>query len=148
MLKKMALVAAFSLMATAPAWAQLDSCGDEPIPPALPSASDIMQKLPLDAQKAKHQAFEDVRSWQGALKGYRDCLTSAIDTATRQKQEAMGAQKPDQDKIKNLQSEIDAANHDYDKSTDTEEGVVNDFHALSTAYCSRTDVDKATCPKT
>jgi hypothetical protein len=147
MLSKLGLAAAISIMATMPAWAQSNACGDEPIPPAIPSAADIGQKTPADALKAKHGAFEDIKAWQGSLKGYRDCLNSTVDTKTREKQSAMAATKPDQDKIKGIQGEIDATNHAYDHSTDTEEKVVNDFHALSTAYCSRSDVDKTSCPK-
>lgn len=147
MLSKIGLAAVISIMATMPAWAQMDACGDEPIPPALPTAAEIGQKAPLDAQKAKHGAFEDIRAWQGSLKGYRDCLDSSKAAATRALQDAQSAAKPDQDKIKKLQAQIDAANHAYDHTTDTEERLVNDFNALSTAYCTRSDVDKTTCPK-
>jgi hypothetical protein len=28
-----------------------------------------------------------------------------------------------------------------------EETVVNEFHAVQAAYCARSDVDKASCPK-
>ncbi|MGB8363177.1 MAG: hypothetical protein ACLQUZ_11125 [Rhizomicrobium sp.] len=147
MLKKLGLAAAISIMATMPAWAQSDSCGDEPIAPAIPTAAEIGLKPPADALKAKHGAFLDIRAYQGSLKGYRDCLDSAKDTTTRKLQDAQTASKPDQDKIKSLQAQIDAINHAYDHSVDSEERVANDFHALSTAYCSRSDVDKATCPK-
>jgi hypothetical protein len=147
MLSKLGLAAAISVMAIMPAWAQTDSCGDEPIPPAIPTAADIGQKTPEDALAAKHGAFEDIKAWQGSLKSYRDCLNSTVDTKTREKQSAAQATKPDQDKIAKIQGEIDAVNHAYDHSTDTEEKVVNDFHALSTAFCARDDVDRATCPK-
>jgi len=146
MLKWLGLAAVLSLV-TLPAFADSDTCGDEPIAPAMPSAADIGQRSPADAAKAKHQAFEDIRSWQGALKGYRDCLNSSINSLTRQQKDAVAATKPDQDKIKSIQSQIDAANNAYNHSADSEERVVNDFHALSTAYCARSDVDRATCPK-
>jgi predicted outer membrane protein len=147
MLKKFGLVAALSIMAAAPALAQ-NSCGDEPFPPALATAAEVGQKTPADAAKAKHQAFLDIKAWQGQLKDYRDCLDSTQSTVQRQLKDAQTATKPDQDKIKGLQAQIDAAKQAYARSTDSEERVVNDFHALSTAFCSRTDVDKTTCPKT
>jgi hypothetical protein len=147
MLRKLVLAAAIWMMATRPAWAQSE-CGDEPIGPAIPTAAEIGQDTPVVAQKAKHTAFEDIKAWQGSLKSYRDCLTSTIDTKTREKSSAQQATKPDKDKIAGIQAQIDAANHAYDHSTDSEEQIVNDFHALSTAYCSRSDVDKSSCPKT
>jgi hypothetical protein len=148
MIKTWGLAAAFSLMVAAPAWAQSDTCGDEPIPPALPTAAEIGQKTPADAQKAKHGAFEDIRAWQGQLKGYRDCLDAAIAEDKLKKQKAVTATKPDADAIARIQADMDATNKAYDHTTDTEERIVNDFHAVSTAYCARTDVDRATCPKT
>lgn len=147
MSKHLGLAAALLFMAAAPAWAQVSSCGDEPIPPAIPSAADIGQKSPADALAAKHQAFEDIKVWQTSLKNYRDCLNSAVDTATRARQDVLASGKSEPDKMGKLQGQIDDANHAYDHSTDTEERVVNDFNALSTAYCARSDVDKATCPK-
>jgi len=147
MLKKLGLAAAFSVLVCAPAWAQTDMCGDEPIAPAMPSAAEIGQKSPADALKAKHGAFEDIKAWQSSLKGYRDCLTSAVDTHKRELHDAQQATKPDQDKLARIQGQIDAANHAYDRSTDSEERVVNEFHAVSAAYCSRIDVDKTSCPK-
>jgi hypothetical protein len=148
MLKQLGLVAAFSLMASSAAWADPGACGDEPIPPAIPSVADIGQRPPVDAQKAKHQAFEDIRSWQAALKDYRNCLDSDQNSTKRQVQDAQGQTKPDKDKITKLQGEIAADAKGYDHSTDTEEKIVNDFHSLSVAYCARGDVDKSSCPKT
>jgi len=147
MLKKLGLAVAVSMMAAAPAWAE-NSCGSEPIAPAIPSVAEIGPKSAADAQKAKHQAFEDIRAWQGALKDYRSCLESDQNETKRQVQDAQTQSKPDKDKIKKLQDQIQADVKDYDHSTDSEERVVNDFHALSTAYCSRADTDKSSCPKT
>jgi hypothetical protein len=147
MLKYLGLAAAISMMATAPALADPGACGDEPIPPAIPSVADIGQRPPVDAQKAKHQAFEDIKAWQTALKDYRDCLDSDTTTTKRQLQDAQSQSKPDKDKITKLQGEITADAGVYDRTTNTEEKIVNDFHALSTAYCARPDTDKASCPK-
>ncbi len=135
------------MMAVAPAWADPGTCGDEPIAPAIPSVADIGQRPPVDAQKAKHQAFEDIKAWQIALKDYRNCLDSDQNGLKRQLQDAQTQSKPDQDKIKRLQEEIAADNKAYDRTTNTEEKIVNDFHALSTAYCARSDTDKTSCPK-
>ncbi len=147
MLTKFGLAVAFSIMAAAPAWAEAGACGSEPIAPAIPSAAEIGQKNPADAQKAKHQAFLDIKTWQANLKDYRDCLDSTVSTSQHELQAASQASKPDQDKIKKLQSDIQAASSANSHSTDSEERVVNDFNALSVAYCSRADVDKSTCPK-
>jgi hypothetical protein len=148
MWKSMGLAAAMAVFAAMPARAQSDSCGDEPIPPAIPTAAEIGQDSPDSAQKAKHNAFHDIRAWQAQLKGYRDCLDAATATAKREKQDAMSSSKPDKTKIAEIQARLDAADKAYQHTTDTEEHLVNDFHALSTAYCSRADVDKTSCPKT
>jgi len=122
-------------------------CGDDPIAPAIASPAEEQAKSPADAAAAKHGAFQDIRHWQGALKSYRDCLTASIDTDNRQIGESQRSDKPDADKIKKLQAEITNLNKAYGISTDEEERVVNEFNALSVAYCTRTDVDKASCPK-
>jgi hypothetical protein len=147
MLKQLGLAAAISMMAAAPAFADPGACGDEPIPPAIPSVADIGQRPPVDAQRTKHQAFEDIKSWQAALKDYRSCLDSDESSTKRGVQDAQTQTKPDKDKIKRLQDEIAGDVKAYDHSTDTEEKIVNDFHALSVAYCSRSDADKSSCPK-
>ena len=147
MLKKLGLAVAFSVAAAAPAWAE-SACGDAPIPPAIPTAAEIGQKSPIEAQKAKHQAFEDIKAWQASLKDYRGCLDSDQNGIKRQRQDAATQSKPDQDKIKKLDGEIAADDKAYTRSTNTEERVVNDFHALSVAFCARPDTDKASCPKT
>ena len=147
MLKKLGLAAAFSIAAAAPAWAQ-STCGAEPIPPVIPSAAEIGQKNPADAAKAKHQAFLDIKAWQTALKDYRGCLDSDENQNKRDRQNAASQSKPDQDRLKEIDTKIAADESANTSSTNDEERVVNDFHALSTAYCSRTDVDKSSCPKT
>jgi len=147
MLRYLGLAAAISIFAAPSAWAD-NSCGAEPIAPAISSAAEMGQKPPVEAQKVKHQAFEDIKAWQAALKDYRDCLDSDSNSTKRDIQNAQSQSKPDQDKIKRLQGELDANAHAYDHSTDSEERVVNDFHALSVAYCSRSDTDKTSCPKT
>jgi hypothetical protein len=146
MLKQLGFAAVLSVMA-APAFADPGACGDEPIPPAIPSVADIGQRPPVDAQRAKHQAFSDIRTWQAALKDYRSCLDSDQSSVKRKVQDAQAQTKPDKDKIKALQDQMLADAKAYDHSTDTEEKTVNDFHALSVAYCSRSDTDKTSCPK-
>ena len=46
-----------------------------------------------------------------------------------------------------IQADLASLNQAYGNSTDDEEKVVNEFNALSVAYCTRSDVDKASCPK-
>jgi len=122
-------------------------CGDPPIPPSIPTVAEMRAKAPADAEAAKHSAFEDIRRWQGELKSYRDCLNATVDTDRRKVFESQRADKPDKDKIARLQAEIDYSNHAYDRSVDDEERTVNMFNAASVAYCQRTDVDRASCPK-
>jgi len=148
MLKKLGLVAVLSVMATAPAWAE-SSCGGEPIPPDVPSVAALGQMSPADALKAKHQAFVDVTTWQKtALKDYRNCLDADENQIKRDRANAASQSKPDQDKLKRLDGQIADDEKANTSSADTEERVVNDFHALSTAFCARPDVDKSSCPKT
>ena len=147
MLKKLALAAVISV-AAAPAWAQ-SSCGGEPIPPAIPSVAELGQMPPAAALKAKHQAFVDVTTWQkGGLKDYRSCLEADESQVKRDRANAASISKPDQDKLKRLDGQIADDEKANQRSADTEEHVVNDFKALSTAFCDRTDVDKTSCPKT
>ena len=122
-------------------------CGDEPIAPAIPAPAEIAKKSPVDAATAKHNAFQDIRRWQAELKTYRDCLDATTNTDKREVGEAQRSEKPDKDKIAGLQKEIAGASHAYDVTADDEEKVVNDFNALSVAYCSRADVDRSSCPK-
>src|SRR5579862_9802043 len=123
-------------------------CGDPPLAPVLPSATEMRAKSPADAARARHSAFADVRGWQGSLKSYRDCLNATVAMDKRTAGENARSDKPDKEKIANWKAEIDEANHAYDVSVDQEERVVNEFHAAQVAYCARKDVDVSTCPKT
>ena len=137
------LVFAFLGVAATPAWAQ--SCGSEPIAPAIPSVADIKQKAPADAAASKHDAFVEIKNWQSDLKTYRDCLTNISNSDKRQISQL--DPKKDEDKLKRLKDEASGATHEFDKSVDMEERVANEFHAIQTAYCGRADVDKSSCPK-
>lgn len=144
---KISLVFAL-FIASAGAAAAEETCGDPPLAPVIPSAADMRARPPADAATARHNAFADVRSWQGSLKSYRDCLNATIAMDKRDAGESARSEKPDKDKILKWNAEIEAINHAYDVSVDQEERVVNDFHAAQVAYCTRKDVDVSTCPKT
>jgi hypothetical protein len=147
MWKKLGLAAVISVVAAAPAWAE-SSCGGEPIPPAIPSVAELGQMTPAAALKAKHQAFVDVTTWQkSGLKDFRNCLDADESKIKRDRANAASQTKPDQDRLKQYDGEIADDEKASQHSTDTEEHVVNDFHALSTAFCARPDVDKTSCPK-
>jgi hypothetical protein len=138
------------LLATTGAAAAQEMCGDPPIAPVIPSASEMRSKTPADAATSQHAAFADVRRWQGALRSYRDCLNATIATDKRQAEEVLRSDKQAKDQqsdIAKYNGEIAASNHAYDVSVDQEERVVNDFHAALVAYCTRKDVDTAICPK-
>ena len=147
MLKRLGLVSAISLMIATPALADSGACGSEPIAPAIPSAAEMGQKSPADAQKMKHQAFLDIRQWQGALKDYRGCLDGDVASIKRDRANAASQTKPDQDRINGFDAKIKADQQANDRSADDEERVVNDFNNLSTAFCARADTDKSSCPK-
>jgi hypothetical protein len=147
MLQKLGLAGAVLIALTCGAAAQ-GMCGDPPIAPVIPSPADMRQKPAADAEAARNAAFEDIRRWQGALKSYRDCLVATVNTDKRNMGEVVRSDKPDKDKLASFQKEIDASNRAYDTSVDEEERVVNQWNAAGTAYCLRSGVDHATCPKT
>jgi hypothetical protein len=145
MLVKTGLVLSFVLASTISVWAQGESCGNPPFAPAIPSPADLKAKSPTDAHSAVHDAFTDVKNWQADLKTYRSCLDGQDAAAKREI--AQADPKKDADKIKGFKDQITDDGHVYDASVDNEEKVVNEFHALQVAYCTRTDVDRSTCPK-
>ena len=146
MLKRSGL-AFLMLLAFGGAAAAQSMCGEPPIAPVIPAASEMKQKPPADAASARHNAFADIKRWQGSLKSYRDCLNATITTDKRDLYEDARATKPDKDKMAGIQRETKASNDAFDASVNEEEKVVNEFHAVQVAYCTRTDVDVSTCPK-
>lgn len=136
------------LMALTCGAAAQSMCGDPPIAPVIPSPAEMRDKPPADAEAARNAAFRDIKRWQGALKSYRDCLVATVNTDKRNIGEVARSDKPDQDKIARFQKEIGASNGAYDASVDEEERVVNQWNAAGTAYCLRSGVDHASCPKT
>ena len=140
---RVGILAGLMVLVAAPAFAQ--SCGSPPIAPAMPSADSIRQKAPAAAAAAKHDAFLDIKNWQADLKNYRACVQAE---GSQAKTELAGVDPTkDAAKAKRLKDEIDEANHQFDSTVNAEEEVVNEFHTIQTAYCKRTDVDLATCPK-
>jgi hypothetical protein len=129
--------------------AQDNMCGDLPIGPVIPSASEIQSKSATDAAAVQHSVFLDIKRWQTALKSYRDCLNATDDTDKRALGEAQrGGDKTDIAKGDKLTSAIANLGRAWDASVDEEERVVNQFHAMQVAYCGRNDVNRASCPKT
>ena len=122
-----------------------ESCGSAPIAPALASAAEIRQKSPADAAAAKHDAFVEIKNWQADLKTYRACLTNVSNEARREVSNL--DPNKDTDKITGLQQQSAAVTHQYDRTVDMEERVVNEFHAVQEAYCGRSDVNRSSCPK-
>jgi phage/plasmid primase-like uncharacterized protein len=135
------------LVASGGAAAAQAMCGEPPIAPAMPSPSDVRQKSPADAAAVRHNAFTDVKRWQSSLKSYRDCLNATIKTDERDIYEAARSSKPDKDKMALMQQEMKASGDALNASANEEEKVVNEFHAVQVAYCTRTDVNVSTCPK-
>jgi hypothetical protein len=147
MLAKLCVAALVVLASANVAAAQDEMCGDLPIGPVIPAPADILKKSPTDADTAQHGAFLDIKRWQGSLKSYRDCLNATVDTDNRDAGEIQRSDKPDTKKLDKLKQALDDLKHACDASVDEEERVVNQFHAVQVAYCSRTDVNRAVCPK-
>jgi hypothetical protein len=147
MLKELTMALAIVAVSAGAVAAQDNLCGDLPIGPVLPSPADIQKKSPADADAAQHGGFLDIKRWQGSLKAYRDCLNATDDTDRREIGEAQRSDKPDTKKIDKLNAAIGNLKQAWDASVDEEERVVNQFHAMQVAYCSRSDVDRASCPK-
>jgi hypothetical protein len=148
MFVKLMATTIFLLASTGVVVAQ-EMCGDLPIGPVIPSAPDIAKKSAADAAVAQRGVFLDVKRWQGALKSYRDCLNATDNTDRRELGEAQrGGDKTDTKRSDKLTAEITDLRQAWNASADEEERVVNEFHAMQTAYCGRKDVDRASCPKT
>jgi hypothetical protein len=143
MFARLGIFTAVCMAAATPALAQ--SCAGEPIAPAFASTADIQRQTPAQAAASKHDAFVEIKNWQRDLKSYRDCLTG-ISNGDRRQLTGLDPAK-DADKIAQMQQEAKAATHEFDRTVDMEERVVNEFHALQAAYCARTDVDRSSCPK-
>jgi hypothetical protein len=145
MLVKTGLVLSFLLVSTMSGWAQSESCGNVPFAPAIASPADLKAKSPTDAHTAVHDAFIDIKNWQSDLKTWRACLDAR--SAADKRSVSQADPKKDADKVKQWNDDVAQNGHDFDASVDNEEKVVNEFHALQAGYCTRTDIDKSTCPK-
>lgn len=117
------------LFAAAPAFAQ--SCGTEPIAPAIPAASEVNGKTPDDAHKLVLDSMHGIKAYQQVLSTYRECLQTQTD---RQKQIVADA-KGDKDKSAAAQQQAADLLKAYDHTVDTETQVVGDWQKLHTAYC-------------
>lgn len=143
-----AVAFAAALLSANAAMADASRCGDVPFPPEVPSAGAMAKLPPQDAQTARHQAFEDVISWQKGLKTYRGCLDTLRDDDDRKIAGDRNGSKDDQSEIKGLQDDEANINVLYDKTVDTEKTIVGGFTGMTQAYCSRKDVDLSACQQT
>lgn len=131
MLKSVCLVGAV-LMLASPALAE--TCGSAPIAPAIPGASSVAGKAGDEATKIRHDAFVQVKAYQGTLKPFRECLMKQTADV---KAEAESA-KDDAAK-KTAQAKMDTLQKSYDKSVDDETKTVQEYVALQTAVCKIVD---------
>ena len=142
---KFGLALCILLVSAVPAFAQGAGCGSVPFAPAMPTPADMKSKSVADAKTALHDAFSDIRNWQGDLKTFRACLDGQ---GSQAKAELAGLDKTkDADRIKELKDQKATADHQFDSSVDEEEKVVNEFHGAQASYCMRSDADKSICPK-
>ena len=146
--RKFGFALAILMMSAAPAMAGVSVCGDMPVAPDLPTAKDIANKAPADAAAAKHQAFLDVVGWQKQVKNYRSCLEAAQKEDKRASVDAQqrGGDDVDQ-RVTELNADVNEGDVRYNASVVTEQQLAGEFGEISKAYCSRSDVDKTTCPK-
>jgi len=139
------LVFSIAVCAVAATPALAESCAGEPVAPAFVSPADLQKQTPAQAEASKHDAFIEIKNWQRDLKSFRDCLTS-LSNEDRRQLTGLDPSK-DADKIAGLQRDAKMATHEFDRTVDLEEKVVNEFHAIQAAFCARKDVDKSSCPK-
>jgi hypothetical protein len=133
MLKRVCLVGAILFVSSAPALAD-QSCGNAPLAPAIPSASEFAGKTPDDAHKIVLGALHSVKDYQGTLKSYRDCLVTAANSDKAALADAQA--KGDKTKIASVKQQMDDAQKVYDHTVDTETQVVTDYSNLHAAYCN------------
>lgn len=146
--RKFGFAIAILMMSAAPAMAGVSVCGDLPVAPDLPSAKEIAQLPPAKAEAAKHQAYLDIVSWQKTVANYRNCLDAAQKEDKRASVDAQKSGGDDVDqRVTELNADIEQGNVRYNTSVTTEQQLAKDFGAISQAYCGRSDVDKASCPK-
>lgn len=132
MLKSVCLVGAV-LMIASPALADT-ACGTTPIGPAIPGASAVAGKTADEATKIRHDAFVQVKAYQGTLKPFRECLMKQTSDAKA----AVEGAKDDSAK-KTAQAKMDDLQKAYDKTVDDETQTVNEYVALQTAVCKIAD---------
>jgi len=146
--RKFGFAIAILMMSAAPAMAGVSICGDMPVAPDLPTAKEIAQQPPAKAEAAKHQAFLDVVGWQKQVKNYRNCLEAA---QKEDKRASVAAQQNGGDdvdaQVTKLNADINEGDVRYNASVVTEQKLAGEFGDISKAYCSRSDVNKSTCPK-
>jgi hypothetical protein len=142
MFKSVCLIGAILVLAS-PALAD-ESCGNSPLAPAIPAASDLSGKNADDAHAFVLSALKSVKAYQGTLSTYRECLQTQ---AANQKPIIADAKaKGDKTKADAAQSQMDALQASYDKTVDTETQVVTDYSNLHAAYCKMGD-GLVGCPK-
>lgn len=134
MLKRVCLVGALMTLTAVPALADM-SCGSAPIAPAVPGTSDIAGKTPEAAHQIALGALKNVKSYQGSLATFRQCLKTHTSSVEKALNDAKA--KGDKDKTADLQSQIDSLQSAWDKTVDTETQVVNDYMKLHNAYCQK-----------
>jgi hypothetical protein len=147
MSNKFVLAAALAaVFAAVPALAE-NSCGTEPLAPAIPPASDLSGKTADVARAEVYDSYKQVKAFQAALKPYRDCLLAASGVDKKAVTDAQA--NPDKDsksKITALEQDMSDLQKAYDHTLDTEQQVANDFNTLHMADC-KTDTDPNVCPK-
>ena len=145
MLKSICLAAAMLTAAAMPAFAD-GECGAAPVAPAIPTVNDFTGKTLDAAVKERHEAFLQIKVYQGALQPYRACLKAQDDADTAAIAEAKS--KGEKDKVQPLQDRIAARLIANNQTVDTEQQVATEFNTLAQflAQCAK-DSTPSNCPK-
>ncbi len=141
MLRSVLLVGAVLAFA-GPAFAE--SCGTAPIPPEIPGVNSLAGKTTDDAHTFVVASIKPVKTYQGQLSTYRECLQTQ---ANAQKQVVADSKaKGDKAAADKAQTEMEGLQKAYDKTIDVETQVVTDWQNLHNAYCKMGD-GLVGCPK-
>jgi hypothetical protein len=123
-------------------------CGSPPVAPAIPTVNDFSGMTLDAAAKARHEAFLQIKVYQGALQPYRACLEAQDNADVAAIADAKSKGDKEKDKIQPLQDRIAARLIANNRTVDTEQQVAAEFNTLAQflAQCAK-DSTPSNCPK-
>jgi hypothetical protein len=109
-------------------------CGLVPQAPVIPSPTALSSRTTDAAHAVVRAALQDIRSYQGALTVFRDCLTSQ--TASGKGALARARRKGNERRTVRIAQELEDLTAEYDRTIDDEMQVVMIYVDLHNAYCA------------